>query len=80
MKDAMERFIIVRHSSGEGYVVRTGYIHSDGTIWIPQPYVAATQIKVFKQQKAADKFAEKMNQLSNGVELEWSVRGITFRD
>lgn len=62
--DAMERFVVVKHSSGDGYVVRTGYIRSDDTIWIPEPYARAQQLKIFKQRNAAEKFADKMNGLN----------------
>ncbi len=65
-QDAMQRFVIVRHSSGAGYVVRTGYVNAEGTeVWVPNPYSGAYQIKVYKSRSAAEKFCEGMNSLNS---------------
>lgn len=46
------------HSSGAygGYVVRTRY---DG--WCPAPYKHAEPVKVYQHEKAAQKWADKLN-------------------
>lgn len=45
----------------EGYVVRTAYLQSDGSYWIPRPYNVSFPVKLYERESAAQKFADKLN-------------------
>lgn len=52
-----ETYCIVKHSSRNGYVVRTAY---NG--WLPQPYTNSQRLAEYKVKKIAQKEADKLNQ------------------
>lgn len=62
-----QRYGVLEHSSGRssGYVVRTGYLQDDGSVWFPAPYNATSghsgPVKVYKSAHYADKHADKLN-------------------
>jgi hypothetical protein len=57
---AKRRWVVVRHSSGEGYVACEGYVRSDGSVVLPEPDTQLVQVKVFKQHRAAERYAYRM--------------------
>ena len=49
-------YVVVMHSNGSGYVVRTRYAG-----YIPAPYQSAKVEKAFKSEAMAQKYADKLN-------------------
>lgn len=60
-------YAVVRHSGGIGYVVREVF---DG--YLPIPYTDAKRIKECKNQKIAQKYADKLNA------EEGLIRSVTY--
>lgn len=61
MSQEITRHAVVMHSGGSGYVVRTAYLQTDGSWWIPNPYSQATPVKLYKRECDAEKLADKLN-------------------
>lgn len=49
-------YVVVMHSEGSGYVVRTAY---DG--WLPKPYTDALRLKEYTTERYAQKCADRFN-------------------
>jgi len=55
------RHVVVLHSEGSGFVVRTGQVQADGRVALPYPYGDAEQLFVSKSEKIAQNKADRMN-------------------
>lgn len=67
MSETKQAVVIWRSDDGvehpsQGYVVRTAYLQSDGTYWIPRPYGFAVPVKLYTHESVAQKACDKLNE------------------